>query len=236
MPSNHSHRIAQQPGEAIDRSAKIAFHFDGKEYSAHPGDTIASALTAAGVQILTRSFKYHRPRGLLCCSGDCPNCLVHVGDEPNVRACTRPITPGLEVRSQNAWPSLKHDLMSLTQYAARFMPVGFYYKTFIRPRFLWPLYERVLRKLAGLGTVNPDTPPDDYDKQYLHADVVVVGGGPSGMSAAIAAAEQGARVLLFDRQPVLGGHLRFSSKARLPDLLSAVQKSANIEVITAKNT
>lgn len=232
MPSNPSLRIARQPGEAIDRAAKILFRFDGKEYFAYSGDTIASALTAAGVKVLSRSFKYHRPRGLLCCSGDCPNCLVQVGDEPNVRSCTRLITPGLEVRSQNAWPSLKSDLMSLTQHAARFMPVGFYYKTFIRPSFLWPLYERTLRKLAGLGTVNSDTPPDDYDKQYLHADVAVVGGGPSGMSAAIGAADRGARVILFDRQPTLGGHLRFSSKARLPDLLNAVQKNANIEVFS----
>ena len=230
MATNRSHRISHQPGESIDRSSTISFRFDGKEYAAHPGDTVASALAAAGVGVLSRSFKYHRPRGLLCCSGDCPNCLVRVGDEPNARACTRVVTPGLDVRSQNAWPSLERDLLSVIQLAGRLMPVGFYYKTFIRPAFLWPLYERLLRNAAGLGTVDPDTPHGDYDKQYLHTDVVVVGGGPSGMSAAISAAEQGARVMLFEREPALGGHLRFSSNSTSPELVESVTRDRNIEV------
>ena len=201
-------RPEARPGEAIDRSGLIEFTFDGVKHRAHPGDTVGSALAAAGVKTLSRSFKYHRPRGLLCGAGHCPNCLVQIGGEANVRACRRPVEAGMEVRSQNAWPSLDRDLMSLAGLGAPLMPVGFYYKTFIRPARLWPLYERVLRRAAGLGTVDQDAAPAECDKQYLHADVAVVGAGPAGIAAAAAAAREGARVLLFDENPEAGGHLR----------------------------
>ena len=237
-----SNRLHPKQGEVIDRSTTIRFTFDGVEYTAHPGDTVASALTAAGVKVLSRSFKYHRPRGLLCCSGRCPNCLVQIGDEPNVRACTRSVEAGMEVRAQNVWPSLNRDLLSLTQLGSRFMPVGFYYKTFIRPQKLWPLYEHTLRHAAGLGEVDIDTPLGEFDKQYLHTDVVIVGGGPAGISAALSAAETGAQVLLFDENPALGGHLRFTvplessstTKASkdLPELLEAVDRQPSITVFT----
>ena len=200
-----------RPGEVIDRSGQIEFTFDGVKYHAHPGDTIGSALAAAAVKTLSRSFKYHRPRGLLCCAGHCPNCLVQIAGEPNVRACRRPVEAGMEVRSQNAWPSLDRDLMSLAALGAPFMPAGFYYKTFIRPAWMWPLYERLLRNAAGLGTVDQDAVPAECDKQYLHADVAVVGAGPAGIAAAAAAAAEGARVLLFDENPEAGGHLRYRS-------------------------
>ena len=231
-------RLPPKQGEVIDRSSTIRFTFDGVECTAHPGDTVASALAAAGVKILSRSFKYHRPRGLLCCSGHCPNCLVQIGDEPNVRACTRPVEAGMDVRAQNVWPSLNRDLFSLTQLGSRFMPVGFYYKTFIRPQRLWPLYEHTLRHAAGLGEVNLDTPSGEFDKQYLHTDVVVVGGGPAGVSAALSAAEAGAQVLLFDENTALGGRLRFtvplelSSATNLPEQLAAVNREPNITVFT----
>ncbi len=235
-------RLQPKQGEVIDRSTTIRFTFDGVEYTAHPGDTVASALTASGVRVLSRSFKYHRPRGLLCCSGNCPNCLVQIGDEPNVRACTRPVEAGMEIQAQNAWPSLNRDLLSLTQLGSRFMPVGFYYKTFIRPQKLWPLYEHTLRHAAGLGEVHIDTPPGEFDKQYLHTDVVIAGGGPAGISAALTAAEAGAQVLLFDENPALGGHLRFTVPLEspsttevskdLPELLEAVNQQPNITVFT----
>ena len=235
-------RLHPKEGEVIDRATTIRFTFDGVEYPAHPGDTVASALTAAGVQVLSRSFKYHRPRGLLCCSGHCPNCLVQIGDEPNVRACTRPVEAGMEVRAQNVWPSLNRDLLSLTQLGSRFMPVGFYYKTFIRPQKLWPLYEHTLRHVAGLGEVHIDTPLGEFDKQYLHTDVVIAGGGPAGISAALGAAEGGAQVLLFDENPALGGHLRFTVpldssstlevSKDLPELLEAVNQQPNITIFT----
>ena len=235
-----SNRLHPKQGEVIDRSATIRFTFDGVEYTAYPGDTVASALTAAGVKVLSRSFKYHRPRGLLCCSGHCPNCLVQIGDEPNVRACTRPVEEGMDVHAQNVWPSLNRDLLSLTQLGSRFMPVGFYYKTFIRPQKLWPLYEHTLRHIAGLGEISLDTPPGEFDKQYLHTDVVVVGGGPAGISAALSAAEAGAQVLFFDESSALGGHLRFTvplesssttqAAKDLPELLEAIDQQPNITV------
>ena len=202
------------PAEILDRESALEFTFNGKRIAAYEGDTVGSALAAAGVQVLSRSFKYHRPRGLLCCSGRCPNCLVDVDGTPNERACSTPVAEGMAVRSQNAWPSLDHDLMSLNDRFDRLLPAGFYYKSFIRPRRLWPLYERVLRGAAGLGRVDPDSRPDLHPrKRYLHTDVAVVGGGPAGCIAALEAAAAGAQVVLIDDQDGLGGHLRIRSRA-----------------------
>ena len=227
-------RLPERPGEIIDRTRQVSFTFNGEIYPAHPGDTIASALSAAGVRTFSRSFKYHRPRGLLCGAGHCPNCLVQVGDEPNVRSCQRAVEQDMDVNPQNAWPSLDQDVMSLAGLGDRFMPVGFYYKTFMKPSRLWPHYEQALRNAAGLGVVDQGTPWGAYDKQYLHGDVAVIGGGPSGISAALEAAEAGANVLLFDNGPQLGGHLRWRSDSddtSRKDLLEKVQ-SARIEVYT----
>lgn len=205
-----ANRLAAQPSEQIDRSQTIHFRFNGKEYPAHSGDTIASALAANGVMVLARSFKYHRPRGLMD-FGHAMNGLVQIGNEPSVNVWTRLVEEGMVVQSVNAWPSVDRDLMSLTQAGDRFLPVGFYYKTFIRPAFMWPVYEKVLRKAAGLGKIDIEAErPHGYYKEYLHGDVVVVGGGPAGLSAAVAAASSGARVLLFDENETLGGHVRFS--------------------------
>lgn len=204
-----NNRLSPQRNEVIDRSQTMHFRFNGKEYPAHPGDTIASALAANGVMVLARSFKYHRPRGLMD-FGHAMNALVQIGNEPSVNAWTRRVEEGMVVQSVNAWPSLERDLMSVTQAGDRFLPVGFYYKTFIRPTFMWPVYEKVLRKAAGLGKIDIEAArPHGYYKEYLHGDVVVVGGGPAGLSAAVAAASSGARVLLFDENEALGGHVRF---------------------------
>jgi sarcosine oxidase subunit alpha len=226
--------LAARPGELIDRERQIHFTFDGKPFTAHPGDTIASALAAANVSVFSRSFKYHRPRGLLCCAGHCPNCLVQVGAEPNVRACLRPVEPSMAVQSQNAWPSLRLDAMALTSLADRFLPPGFYYKAFVHPQALWPAYEKVLRSVAGLGRVEPDTPPGEYEKIYLHADVAVVGGGPAGLTAALAAAAAGLSVLVIDENSTLGGHLRYDAEAHrasLEELTRIVAESENIRVL-----
>jgi sarcosine oxidase subunit alpha len=225
-------RLDPRPRELIQRDVHFPFSFNGKSYTAHPGDTIASALAAAGVRVFSRSFKYHRPRGLMCCAGHCPNCLVQVGEEPNVRACTRPVEAEMKVQAQNVWPSLKRDAMSLTGLIDRFLPPGFYYKTFIRPRFLWPVFERFLRKAAGLGKVSQNTTAGSYDKEYLSADVTIVGGGPAGMSAAIAAAERGARVLLFEENSWLGGHLRYAAGLNESANNEALDK---LEVALAEN-
>ena len=202
-------RLPPTPLERIDRARSVSFSFDGREHRGFAGDTIASATAAAGVRVLSRSFKYHRPRGLLCCAGRCPNCLVQVDGEPNVRACVTPVRDGMVVKHQNAWPSLRFDLLSLTGRLDRFLPIGFYYKTFYRPRWLWPLFERILRRAAGLGRIDTRAAPDLRARtRHLHREVAVVGGGPAGCIAALEAAAAGARVALVDDQPSLGGHLR----------------------------
>ena len=165
------------------RSNSRAFRFDGRTIPVRDGDTIATALYRAGVRVFSRSFKYHRPRGLLCGTGRCVNCLLQVGPTPNVRACVTPAEPGLEVRHQNAWPSLALDLLAVNDRLSFLLPPGFYYKTFIRPRSFWPLYEGVLRRAAGLGRIDlAHVPEERYDKIHRHTDVLVVGGGPDRKS------------------------------------------------------
>jgi sarcosine oxidase subunit alpha len=217
-------------GQELRRDETVEFRFDGRRHRGLGGDTIASALVADGLDILSRSFKYHRPRGVLCCSGRCPNCLVEVDGEPNVRACVTPVTPGMRVRSQNRVPSLRFDILSLTDRFDRFFPIGFYYKTFIRPRRFWPLYEGVLRRIAGLGRIDPSARPDlGQRKRHLHADVVVVGGGPAGCLAALEAAGGGARVVLIDDGTVLGGHLRLRTRAVAADADARIAGSSGVD-------
>jgi len=202
-------RLPAPAGRDLRRDETAEFTFDGQGHTACGGDTVASALAADGVDVLSRSFKYHRPRGVLCASGRCPNCLVDVDGEPNVRACVTEVRPGMRVRSQNAWPSLRTDLLSLTDRFDRLFPIGFYYKTFIRPRAFWPLYEGVLRRVAGLGRIDIKARPELHPrKRHLHAAVVVVGGGPAGCLAALEAAAAGVRIILIDDGTSLGGHLR----------------------------
>jgi sarcosine oxidase subunit alpha len=201
-------RLPSHPAQWIDRSRPLEFTFAGRAIGAYEGDTVGSALHAAGVRTVSRSFKYHRPRGLLCCAGRCPNCLVNVDGIPNVRACLEPARPGMRVRPQHAWPSLERDAFAVFDKLHRLLPVGFYYKTFIHPRRLWPVYERVLKSLAGLGTITvPDEPAGHYERTHLFADVAVVGGGASGMAAALEAARAGVSVVLVDDGPRLGGAL-----------------------------
>ncbi len=201
-------RLPSHPAQRTDRSRRLAFTFAGRPVAGFAGDTIGAALYASGVRIFSRSFKYHRPRGLLCCAGRCPNCLVNVDGVPNVRACTEPVREGMRVRSQHAWPSVERDVFAVFDRLHRLLPVGFYYKTFIHPRRLWPAYEYVLKRLAGLGEIDcPDEPPGDYEREYLFADVAVVGGGAAGMAAALEAAGAGARVVLVEAEAQLGGRL-----------------------------
>ncbi|MBC3193387.1 (2Fe-2S)-binding protein [Pseudonocardia sp. C8] len=228
-------RIGAHDGQVIDRSRSVRFRWNGKPYSAHPGDTIVSALAAAGERIFSRSYKYHRPRGLLTADYLDPGCMVQVGDEPNVRGAHRLVTEGMDVRSQNTWPSLKFDVKAVNGLAGRFLATGFYYKTFIKPERLWPTYEKVLRQFVHAGEVPPDTEHGYFDKRYAHPDVVVAGGGPAGMAAAVAAARAGARVLLVDEQHELGGHLRWggpADQAVLRELRAQVAAEPGIEVLT----
>ena len=203
-------RLPHQPAEVIDRNRTITFFFDGKKVTAKEGDTIASALYVAGRRTFSRSFKYHRRRGLMCCSGHCPNCLVAVDGAPGIRACTEPARDGARVEHLNAQPSLEHDAMSVTDaLGGPFTPPGFYYKTFIRPRRMWPVFEKVLRNAAGLGRLPKTQPERTWRTEYRrrHADLLVVGGGAAGLSAALAAAKRGADVVLVDDGPEPGGRL-----------------------------
>ena len=206
-------RNTTRPGEIIDRSTTVEIKYDRRKIRAQQGDTIASALYATGTTTFSRSFKYHRPRGLLCAAGHCPNCLVTVDGEPNVRACTRSVEPGMKVQHQNAWPSLRWDLLSILDRFHWLMPVGFYYKALHRPKLLWLLAREVISRIGGLGSVDINKVPEtNFRHRSQNADVAVVGGGPAGIAAALAAAEQGSRVVLIDDQPQLGGYLRFDQQ------------------------
>ncbi|MGH8859747.1 MAG: 2Fe-2S iron-sulfur cluster-binding protein, partial [Jatrophihabitantaceae bacterium] len=173
-------RLPLQPGELLDRARPLPFRWDGRGYAGFAGDTITSALAAAGVRVFSRSFKYSRPRGILTAAFADPGCLLQVGDEPNVRGSARRLTAGMDVRPQNVWPSLRHDVRSANRFAGRFLTAGFYYKTFMRPRRLWPAYESVLARFASGGRTSPDVPAGNFDQRFAHADVLVAGGGPAG--------------------------------------------------------
>ena len=205
-------RFRLKEGGRIDRARRLAFTFNGRRYEGFAGDTLASALIANGTHLTSRSFKYHRPRGILSAGAEEPSALVQLGvgarTEPNLRATQVELYDGLSAAGVNAWPSAAFDLGAWTGRLAPLFPAGFYYKTFLWPASFWKtLYEPAIRRMAGLGRA-PDAPdPDSYDRMHLHCDVLVVGGGPAGISAALSAGESGARVVLVDEQAALGGAL-----------------------------
>jgi len=206
------HRTAT--GGRIDRSRPLAFEFDGRRYDGFAGDTLASALLANGIRIVGRSFKLHRPRGLMGAWSEEPNAIVQLGSGatavPNLKATQVELTEGLQARSVNCWPSARWDAFAFLQFFAPLMPAGFYYKTFMWPSWHW--FEPAIRRAAGLG-MSPIAPdPDRYEERYEHSDVLVVGGGPGGIAAALAATRAGARVMLVDDRFVLGGSLQSEEK------------------------
>jgi len=206
-----SNRLAK--GGRIDRARILHFTFNGKRYSGHPGDTLASALLANEVDIVNRSFKYSRPRGIVAAGAEEPNALVQLGSTeaaqvPNVRATQQALFDGLTARSTNGWPNVQRDIMSLVgKLGGRFMPPGFYYKTFMAPVSMWMTYEKYIRKGAGLGRSPMERDPDQYDHLHQHCDLLVIGAGPAGLMAALTAARSGARVILCDEQEEMGGSL-----------------------------
>jgi sarcosine oxidase, subunit alpha len=198
-------------GGRIDRTRPIGFTFDRRRYQGFAGDTLASALLANGVHLVGRSFKYHRPRGIFSAGAEEPNALVQLGagsrTEPNVRATQVEIFHGLAARSQNCWPSVGFDLGEVSNLLSPLFPAGFYYKTFMWPPSFWHLYERLIRRAAGMGEAPREPDPDRYEHVHAHCDVLIVGAGPAGLAAALAAGRSGARVLLADEQAELGGSL-----------------------------
>jgi len=201
------------PGKGlIERGSPIGFTFDGVRYEGLRGDTLASALLANDVRLMGRSFKYHRPRGVLTAGSEEPNALVTIGQggaqEPNVRATVQEIYPGLAARSQNRWPSLAFDLMSVNDLASPFLGAGFYYKTFMWPRAFWErVYEPIIRRAAGLGALSGEHNTDRYERAYAFCDLLVIGGGPTGLMAALVAGRAGADVILADEDSRFGGRL-----------------------------
>ncbi len=208
MPSTN--RLPAPYGLLLDRDNPIAFSFENKRYQGIAGDSIASALAANDRWLLSRSFKYHRPRSILTMAGQDANTLVQLPADPNVLADREPVVTDMEVRGQNYSGSLDRDRDALIERFSKFLPVGFYYKAFFRPRGIWEMWARLIRQKAGLGVVDQSHEPDYFDKQYLFYDVVVVGAGPAGMEAALRAADSGCEVLLLDENPVLGGSLNYA--------------------------
>ena len=210
MTGAHPFRLPR--GGLVDRSRPLPFSFDGKVREGFAGDTLASALLAGGQTLFGRSFKYHRPRGVVSAGPEEPNALVELREgawrEPNTKATGIELYDGLVAASQNRWPSLQFDLMSIASLAAPFLPAGFYYKTFMWPAAFWEkLYEPAIRRAAGLGRASGLPDPDSYEKAHAFCDLLVIGAGPAGLMAALTAGRSGARVILADEDFRLGGRL-----------------------------
>ncbi|MEZ8127631.1 2Fe-2S iron-sulfur cluster-binding protein [Enterovibrio norvegicus] len=235
-----NNRLSPPMGSLISRDNTVSFEFEGKHYLGYEGDTVASALIANDQWLMSRSFKYHRPRGPLTMAGQDANTLVQLPDEANVLADRVDISTAPMVMGQNYNGSLENDKDALLEKVGRFMPVGFYYRAFYKPKGIWDKWEPLIRKKAGLGKANLDVEPTYHDKAYLFCDVMIVGAGPAGLNAAITAAQGGADVLLVDENKQLGGALtyhRFDIDGEIADeklnaLRSAVIDHPKIRVLT----
>ena len=234
--------------EFIDETSRISFKFDGKTYYGFKGDTLASALLANNVHLIGRSFKYHRPRGIMTSGSEEPNAIVQVNPnsnitEPNARATEIEIYEGLEATSQNCWPSVNFDIGGINNFLAPFLPAGFYYKTFMWPKSFWEKYEFFIRHSAGLGKSPTKRDPDIYDHRNIHCDVLVVGAGISGILAAKNAAKNNYKTLLIDEKNELGGSTIFETNENkkinntfssewLKKEISEVKNIKNLEIKT----
>jgi len=241
VTSHPNKRLGDGFGAFIDVSKPVSFTFDGKAYSGFQGDVISSALAASDQWVISRSFKYHRPRGTFSLAGHDANSIVQIGDEPNIYADLRNVEAGMKVQPVNCFGSLKRDWLELLDRVGKFLPVGFYYRSFFKPRGAWRFWEPIIRRMAGLGTVNLNTPHGYYDKEYGFYDVVVVGGGQTGMAAAIEAVKQDKSVLIVDEAPHLGGSLNYQrldgdgvrAKQMRDELTMEISKLDSIKVMTS---
>jgi sarcosine oxidase subunit alpha len=207
-----------------------SLEFEGRAVPIEDGDTVGSALFRAGVRTFNRSLKYHRPRGLYCGTGDCPNCLLTVDGRPGVRACTAEATAGQTVQRETGWPSTDRDVLAIADHLHRVLPVGFYSKTFIRPRFAWPLAERVIRRATGVGHLPLRTAPVRAPFRYLSVDVLVIGGGVAGLAAAVEARKAGAAVVLCDEGP-LGAKIPPGPVRARIDALAGEARDAGVDIL-----
>ena len=233
----------------VDQTNRISFKFDGKTFFGFKGDTLASALIANGIHLVGRSFKYHRPRGIMTCGSEEPNAICQINDksnltEPNVRATEIELYEGLEANSQNCWPSVQFDIGGINNLISPFIPAGFYYKTFMWPKSFWKtVYEPLIRKTAGLGKspIKPD--PEIYDHKHVHCDVLVIGGGISGIISAKLSAKNNLNTILIDDKKELGGSTIFQdneifkinnkiSKDWLLNEIDEIKKLKNLQIKT----
>ncbi len=232
----------------VDETYRISFKFNGKKYYGFKGDTLASALLANNVHLVARSFKYHRPRGIMTAGSEEPNAIVQLHNnsprtEPNVRATEIEIYEGLEASSQNCWPSVNFDIGGINNLLSPFLPAGFYYKTFMWPSSFWEKYEYFIRKSAGLGKSPTKPDPDIYEHEYIHCDVLIIGAGISGIMAAKTSAKNGLKTLLVDENSYLGGSTIYqnseyfkinnqTSGSWLEKEINEIRKLKNLEIRT----
>ena len=232
----------------IDQTVRISFKFNGKKLFGYKGDTLASALLANNIHLVGRSFKYHRPRGIMTCGSEEPNAIVQIGKDPaltdpNVRATEIEVYEGLEAFSQNCWPNVNFDIGGINNFLSPLLPAGFYYKTFMWPASFWEKYEFFIRHSAGLGK-SPTKPDQDlYDHQYVHCDVLVIGGGISGILSAKLSAEKGLKTILIDDKSYLGGStiyqdddiFKINNETSNVWLKNQIEKLKKIPNLTIKN-
>lgn len=225
-----SRRLDEPRGVLLDRSRPLSFRFDGERVEGFEGDTIASALVAGGHWLMSRSFKYHRPRGPVSFAGHEANTLVQLGEEPNVAADLRPVRPGDDVRPLNVVGRLRSDRAAVLGRLSRFLPPGFYYRDFFGSSGSWDRWEKTIRAMAGLGRAGAPSAGEPFDQRFLHCDVAVVGGGPAGLAAAAAACAAGADVAIFEQLPRLGGSLLWS-RLRADPTQDAAERGARLDAL-----